>query len=515
MSWALLLLLHGAPITIRGNVALPEDVYRTVLTLSAGTRTSTPTPDQVASSLTDFLHASGYTIASATATVAQDGTIVVDVDEGRLDKIIFPEESAANAIQLQLAFAMPGRIFNRPLLEKKIQKLIEETDVVDVEYRVVPVVEPEHPGIQVEDPGLIHGFTFFKAGEPHELRIKVQHEGWKRGLDVGFGYKPPDGLFVKGGYKHGGLFFDQDLGELTSRVAVRVVDAFTTANARLGLSEASLGLRWYTPPFAGDSLRSFLSVEGLALGRRRQDLGVKSYLHSPIRGSLNFGVNIFSYLRLDLGLGAEQRFLYALRDEEDVPRSPVVDETPRSQLRMFARAELEAVFNPEELRRDRKHRLILAARHLSGGTEEGKPITETLLRYQKMFSFGWDELWIGVSGGLLFGEVPFYDELSVGGDYVRNTFSQVFVQKAAALHLEYRLSLSRDFFKIGLYNDLAVYGELDDLRRTETFRIADGVGIGLHLMVLDTFQFSGYFGVGISSGEEFDVGFGLQAEQAF
>lgn len=513
MHWALLLLLQGVPITIRGNVALPEDVYRTVLTLTSST--STPTPGHVAERVTDFLHASGYTIATATAAVSADGGIVVEVDEGRLDKIIFPDESAASAIQLQLAFALPGRIFNRPLLEKKIAKLMAETDVVDVEYQLVPVVDPEHPGIQVEDPGLIHGFTFFKPGEPHELRIRIQHEGWKRGLDLGFGYKPPDGLFVKGGYKYGGLFFDEDLGELTSRVAVRVVDAFTTANARLGLSEASLRMRWYTPPFAGDFLRSFVSVEGLALGRRRQDLGLESYLYSPIRASLNFGLTLFGQLNLDLGLGAEQRFLYALKDEEDVPRSPLVDETSKRETRMFARAELGTVFNPLELRRDRKHRISLSARHLSGGFEQGSPITELFLRYQKMFLFGWDELWIGVTAGMLFGQIPFYEELSLGGDFVRNTFSQVFLRKAGSLHLEYRLSLSRDFFKIGVYNDFAVYGDLDELRRQEAIRIADGVGIGLHLMVLDTFQFSGYFGVGITSSEEFDLGFGLQAEQAF
>jgi hypothetical protein len=457
--------------------------------------------------LTDFLRASGYDLATVEA-VEENSRIVVDVDEGRLDKVIFVGETAANAIRLQIAVALPGRIFNRSLLERKLAEVIAETDVINAQYEIVPVKEVDHPGIQVPDPGLIPGYEIFTPGEPHELRIRLQHEGWTRGLDAEFGYKAPDGLFIRGDYKHGGLFFDRDLGQISSRVAVRLVDAFTTAATRVGLSEASLRLHWYTPPFAGDLLRSFFLLEALALGARRSDLGLKSYLQSPLRGSFNFQLSLSRYLELALGFGVEHRSLYALADEDDVPRAPLVDETTRSQARLFGLFSARAVFNPEELRRDRKHELSLGAQHFSGGTKEGKPITELFLHWQKVYTYGWDEIWLGLDGVLLLGEVPFYEEVSLGGDFLRNTFSQIYLKKAAALHFEYRLSLSRDVFKIGVYDDFAIHDQ-------DGIMYSDALGIGIHVLLLDTFQLSSYIGVGINSLAEFDVGFGIEVKQAF
>jgi hypothetical protein len=250
-------------------------------------------------------------------------------------------------------------------------------------------------------------------------------------------------------------------------------------------------------------------LEALALGARRADLGLRSYLQSPLRASINFEVSLLQYFELWLGIGVDGRFLYALEDEEDVPRSPIVDATNTSQARMFGLAEIKAVFNPEELRRDRKHELSFMVEHFSGGTEEGRPITMLFGRWQKVFNYGWDEIWLGFDGALLLGEVPFYEEVSLGSDFLRGTFSDMYLQKVAALHFEYRLSLSRDVFKIGFYDDVAVFDQEGDAR------FADALGIGIHVLLLDTFQLSGYVGIGISSPGEFDVGFGVEVKQAF
>jgi hypothetical protein len=498
----LLLSIASGNIDIQGNIALPSDVYLTVLEMS----TSTSTPQQVERTLTDFLHASGYDLATVEAT-DEHGRIRVEVDEGRLDKIIFVGETAANAVRLQIAVDLPGRIFNRSLLEKKLAEVIAETDVVNAQYEIVPVREIDHPGIQVKDPGLIPGYEIFRPGEPHELRIRLIHEGFTRGLDATFGFKAPDGFFLRGDYKYGGLFFDRDLGQISAGVAIRLVDAFTTAGTRVGLSEASLRLHWYTPPFVRDALRSFLLLEAQALGARRTDLGLKSYLQSPLRASLNFQVSVHRYFQLALGLGADYRFLYALDDEDDIPRSPIVDATNESQARMFGQLQASSILNPEELRRDRKHQLSLGVQHFSGGTEDGKPITEVFVHWQKVFLYGWDEIWLGLDGALLFGEVPFYHEVSLG-DFVRNTFSQDYLQRVGALHFEYRLSLSRDVFKIGFYDDVAIYDQ-------DGVTYADTIGVGLHVLLLDTFQLSSYVGVGINSEAEFDVGFGVEVKQAY
>ncbi len=502
-----LLLLIASPsyVEIRGNVALPEDVYLTVLSLTSST--ASVTPARVENVLTHFLHDSGYEIAVVTARLS-DHHIAVDVDEGRLDKVIFVGESSASALRLQLAVDLPGHIYNRPLLEKKLAAVIEATDVISARYDIVPVEEVEHPGIQLPDPGLIPGVKIFRPGEPHELRIHLLHEGWVRGIDATFGLRAPDGLFLRAGYKHGGLFADRDEAEVGGRIAVRIVDALAAANARLGLSEASVRLAWFTPPFAADTLRALFTLEALTLGARRRDLGIRSYLQSPLRASLDFQLSLLRSFALGLGFGFEQRFLYALHDEKDVPRDPLVDATPRHEARLFGLFEADAVFNPEELRRDRKHELSLRVRALSASTQEAPPIVELSLDWQKMLALGWDELWFGVDGVALFGDVPFYDERSLGDPFLRTTFSRLYVKKAGAVHLEYRLSLSRDIFKISLYDDFAVYHD-------EKVRVVDELGLGLHLLVIDTFQLSAFLGGGLNSMKELDVGVGLEAKQAF
>jgi hypothetical protein len=72
-------------LVFHGNVALVENVYRTALDLPAGTKATSASARAVAARLQKFLHDSGYVLASVRARAERD-QIVVDVDEGRLDK---------------------------------------------------------------------------------------------------------------------------------------------------------------------------------------------------------------------------------------------------------------------------------------------------------------------------------------------------------------------------------------------------------------------------------------------
>jgi len=99
----MLALLLAVPLLVfHGNVGLVEDVYRTVLDLPAGTKATPATARAVASRLQKFLHDSGYVLATVRAR-AEGEQIVVDVDEGRLDKIIFLGGGAFETLRLRLA----------------------------------------------------------------------------------------------------------------------------------------------------------------------------------------------------------------------------------------------------------------------------------------------------------------------------------------------------------------------------------------------------------------------------
>ena len=81
-----------------------------------------------------------------------------------------------------------------------------------------------------------------------------------------------------------------------------------------------------------------------------------------------------------------------------------------------------------------------------------------------------------------------------------------FVREAGAVRLEFRFSLVRDLFKLSVFSDTALFGEIDHAGGPRTIQIADSVGAGFHALILDMFQLDLYYGFGFASGGEFDHG---------
>src|SRR6267143_1397542 len=109
-------LLLAPLLTFHGNVALLEDVYRSFLDLPASTKATPANARMVATRLTSFLHRAGYALATVRARADGD-QIVVDVDEGRLDKVIFLSGGAFETLRLRLDLNIQYDVFNQPDLE--------------------------------------------------------------------------------------------------------------------------------------------------------------------------------------------------------------------------------------------------------------------------------------------------------------------------------------------------------------------------------------------------------------
>ncbi len=137
--------------------------------------------------------------------------------------------------------------------------------------------------------------------------------------------------------------------------------------------------------------------------------------------------------------------------------------------------------------------------------------------YQKMWRRGWDEFWLEARGISRTGYVVFPEEQSIGdGDLLGGPFGAVYARRVGGLNLEYRFSLLRDIFKLGLFHNAAVYGDI--IKRspfTEKLAFADALGLGVHLLIIDEFQLDAYFGVGWATAGRFDKGAALAIRQAF
>src|SRR5712672_3624360 len=119
----MLSLLLALPLLVfQGNVALVEDVYKTTLDLPAATKATPATARAIAARLQKFLHDSGYVLATVRAR-AEGEQIVVDIDEGRLDKIIFLGGGAFETLRLRFDLNIQNEVFNQPDLERQLSAM--------------------------------------------------------------------------------------------------------------------------------------------------------------------------------------------------------------------------------------------------------------------------------------------------------------------------------------------------------------------------------------------------------
>lgn len=502
---AVLLALTAAPqIEIKGNVVLNDDVYRAVIRVEDDAPVDSAMVEDVAMQVRSFLIRAGYDLATVVVGMADD-QLIVEVDEGQLDKIIFPRLGAFNTLLLQLEVVMPQKVFNRPELDRQLDLLAEKHGYVDVYYRLVPVAMVEHEGPQLPDVDAITGLDVLPDQGRYELHIFVKQQEWRTGLGFDLSFRSPDGLGIGLKYSQGGLLFDDDRWQARAHIAARVDDLIAGSEGRQFVSNVGLGYMYWLPAVVGE-LRPQLSIQARYLNRQRKDLGLigYSYLKADPNASLTYQFD----RSLVLGLGAGLDFNRLISTDEDEVVYPRDD--PPKRLRPFMRFHSEVILDPDNPRRDRLHRAEIEVRHYFDTSD--KPST-TLLNfdYQIIFDNGWDEARVYAKANAVFGYVSFTDEVGVS-DHVRGIpGDRFFTRNVVSATFEYRVSLSRDNLKLSVFDDLALYAE----DGTRTPRVANGIGAGVHWLVFDAFQCSMWFAVAFTSTEDFTQGVYLAIQEAF
>ncbi len=136
-----------------------------------------------------------------------------------------------------------------------------------------------------------------------------------------------------------------------------------------------------------------------------------------------------AYVRTSLGGGVARRLLFSV---EPASGSMFSSSYAFAHTRQYAEAALELMFDPGSIRRDRHHLLGLDAR-VYGPPHEGEQSALHLAGwYQKMFPFGWNELWFEARGISRTGFILFPEEASIGGSVLRGPFSNEYARKYAA-----------------------------------------------------------------------------------
>jgi hypothetical protein len=496
-------------IKIRGNWVVIDEVYRAVIQLPKDARADQATAELVKGQLLDFLHESGYTLATARAEVV-DGAIVVNLDEGRVEKVVFFGRGTLKTLQLKLDLNMPHNVFNRLNLNRQLRYLSRRHGVEDIAFELVPVRDVTHDGPQLPDLGLVAGYAVLPPGCSLELHIHLGRSAWSTGFGVEFDYDFPDGAALGVTYKGIGLLFGRDRWKVGTIVGFKMREELTLEKTVYpAISRAMAEWRWYSPPLGGKRLRPFLWLRSNLHSRQRGDIDVEIYYSERLESSLNLGYEVSRGLMINAGGGVQEKIIFGI---EYVREPSPLEE--HSQFRPFIRGGIDFVFDTGEMRRDRRHRLKLFARQYWADGDKGLGLASFF--YNKIFELGYHDLEVGGRGTWLWGEISPDEEETVGGRYLRGVYAgRYWVKKAGGINLEFRMSLARDLFKISVFTDVAVFAKQNLERDSEKVAVGNSFGPGMHILIMDLLQFNLYLGFGFSTDKEFDYGLSASLEKAF
>ena len=502
---------NGRPLLVfHGNAVLVDGVYLSVLNLPADARATPELASEIAARLRRFLHGAGYELATVRAKVTGD-QIGVEIDEGRLDKVIVLGSGLVETLRLKFDLDFPGKVFNRPDLDRRLGELSRRFGLSGASYRLVAVPVRPDPGLQLSELMPFEGTSLFEPGRPYELHISLAAGPWRPGLVPELEIDSLEGGGVGVEYRNTRLLFPDDRWSVEGKVAGAVRQHLDSNSSRLVFTHGVLGARWESPPVLGP-VRPSLSLRADLLDRQRPDLELESFDYATLEGSFDLRLDTGPSSVLSVGAGLQRRWLFAI--DPVAGAGPQVPTAPIAQTRPYLQGALALTFEPFELRRDWKHELHLDARWYASGASSGVSASRLLARYRKVFGLGWNELrMLGrttyMAGGVLFAEEESISEAlhgPLGSDYAR---------KLIGPSVEFRYSLLRDVVKVGLFDSLIAFGAVDRARDSESLRIADSFGLGFHVLFLDAFLLDVYAGLAFSSSGEFSSGATLSIRQAY
>jgi hypothetical protein len=436
--------------------------------------------------------------------------IAIEIDEGRLDKVIVLGEGLVETFRFRLELSLPAGVFNRPALERQLRVLGERYRLKHYSYELVPAEVQENQGLQIGELEPLFGLPGIQPGLRYQLHIHIASSPWSRGFVPEVSIGSPEGLGVGGQYREQDFWMPDDRWELHGRIAGGMRQHLDSPSSRPVFTRAVAEGRWFSPPVFTDSLRPAVTLRGDLLSLQREDLHLESFSQATFAVSLDAG--LFRPLwTVALGVGIERRFLFSL--VKVAGANPLVDETPRAQTRPYAEAMAELVFNGDELRTDRKHRLDVEARYYTG-SNSSKGAFWLRAGWQRRFPMGWHEILWDAHGTLLEGEVFFPDEESIG-NHLNGAFGGDFARKLLSTSLEFRYSLLRDVFKVGLFYNQLLFGALDREKATWSTQSAGAVGPAAHMLLSDEFQFDVFLAIGWKTDGAIDFAPGLVLRQVF
>jgi hypothetical protein len=528
-----------------GNRVLPDEVYELELNLPPDAEPSTEMASQIEHTVYRFLRKAGYDIATVNAKL-ENGIITVHIDEGRLEKIVFRGGLTVQTLQFKVALFLDQDIFNRYALERQIEKLSQSIGIHIVRWALVPTANPDHIGWQLTHLPAIEGMELLHEREPYELHFWFEEHDWNVGTGADLRSSYLDGLEIGVNRQGRSLLADGDRWRVAASIGGGIRKRILDQSYYPHFSRAFGEIKYYLPPI-GDALEVYFWLTGTVIGRNRPDLLLENYNEGSSLLSGHVRVKLGHGFSLTFGVGGEYRQIFnthvsvAVPDSKDVPgvlmKEGVNYDAVRQRLRAFSELKGDWMISKNPERPDRDHFLEASVRYYFGVDPGSQDVLTKQFpygwlqeKYQKVFDFGWNDLWIKSHARFAWGDVAFHDEQPLA-EYLRGILGIIWVRKAINVSAEYRFSVTRDVLKLSLFVELAAWGQPSgrlglcrdpdgtvDLMNCppahpEAFRFGGTGGPGIHILLQGDFQLDIYGSFGVASpdfrnvfGTTFDFG---------
>jgi hypothetical protein len=477
-----------------------------------------------------FLLHSGYELARVETTI-ENGHIRVDVDEGRLQKIVFRGTGSLRTVQALIALNLPQGVFNRPYLERQIARIKREHGVdvagwqlvVSTEHRKIgpeiadlkPLVKPLSPlvapiGTLAEGIGTLVGHSLIPQRADYELHILFPRRAWSQGVGLVASLGGADGLKLGLRYKNEALLVTTDRWAAEGTVGMATRTSLRDQHSYVAIQRAAAAASWFSPPLLGE-LRPALVLRGELTSRQRPDVGLESYQVTRVQAGLALSYDLSVGRNVSLGFGAERDDVLSLEQIEPMA-APLVPSGTYNQ--PYIDTAMQFTFDPDEIRADRRHEFAVGGRQRLAIV--GSAYGVATYRYQCVIPVGWHDIWLTSHGGYVWGDAPFFEEQPVGGTHIRGVFTtRFFARRVVSAGLDLRYSLVRDVYKVGGFFDSALFGEILPERRHDRTRVVGGVGPSFHALIADAFQLNMFYAFGLASRGVSEHAFAATLNQAF
>ncbi|GAB4298046.1 MAG: hypothetical protein Kow0090_13400 [Myxococcota bacterium] len=494
-------------IVFNGNLVFVDAVLLAQMKLSDTQPIETKNIRAAIARLKEFYKESGYTLAEIRTKKVGDVWYLF-IDEGLLDSIIIIGSGSYKTFVIRNEIRLPNDVFNKPQLERELERIKKKHKIAHATYQVSPIDLSPNEGLDfikmISDEKLPVTEIFnYKEKARHRLYIFLKTGEWATGLGYGITYRGPYGLLADIKLTSESLIFSGDRDMLYFNLAGDLreyVDQIGEYYIAFTLGEA--GFKWFTPTIIGDWLRTHIHSFVSLSNWQRPDIPLEGYYQALAETSLHIDFEFSKKAMLSLGGGADYRYLFGF---DEIPGREV--NYPNISFgSSFAGTELNLLLDEPLLRNDINHSLNFRARRYF--RSQNKFLNVTGVEYQKVFLFGFNDLFIRAAGNYVWEDPYFHDALPLTGMYLRTDFNgKFFVLKSAYQSAEFRLSLYRQMIKFGIFNDVSAFGYMNWQTHKERPVLADVFGPGLHIMLFDVFQLDLYVGFGVSSLGDFNTDF--------